>query len=461
MKKIISVILLLSLFLLTAAGCDTSSSESDPTEVGTDSTENAGTEKETQKETQKATDKNKDEEKEEMLKPEGDGILKILTIGNSFSDDTMEYVYKIAKSAGVKNIKLGNLYIGGCSLNTHVTNAKENKPAYDYRTNSADAWRNTPSYRMKDAIESENWDYISLQQASGSSGIEDTYSNLQFMIDYVKELAPDAKLVWNMTWAYQQNASHADFPKYDNSQIKMYESILNAVENKVLSNEAIYKVVSNGTAIQNARTSYVGDTLTRDGFHLSLDLGRYIAGLTFFCTVTEISVEDVTYAPDGVDEELRKVATESAINAIVYPFEITNSRHTEKPTFDDSNYELLDLGLTMLGYWNSSTGQGIDTITSNHVNFVASRLFTKEDIPVGSVIVLADGWRYRPEAWKNVGAQSSRPSNVTASTVVISEAWWADYTHRAFNISKTDGSSLENLTADDINAAFKIYIPKK
>ena len=114
----------------------------------------------------------------------------------------------------------------------------------------------------------------------------------------------------------------------------------------------------------------------------------------------------------------------------------------------------------MLGYWNSSTGQGIDTITSNHVNFVASRLFTKEDIPVGSVIILADGWRYRPEAWKNVGAQSSRPSNVTASTVVISEAWWADYTHRAFNISKTDGSSLENLTADDINAAFKIYIPK-
>ena len=314
---------------------------------------------------------------------------------------------------------------------------------------------------MKDAIESENWDYISLQQASGSSGIEDTYSNLQFMIDYVKELAPDSELVWNMTWAYQQNSTHGEFPKYKSDQIKMYESILDAVQSKVLTNSGISKVVPNGTAIQNARTSYVGDTLTRDGFHLSLDLGRYIAGLTFFCTVTEISVEDVTYAPDGVDEELRKVAAESAINAIVYPFEITNSRYTERPTFDDSNYELLDLGLTMLGYWNSSTGQGIDTVTSNHVNFVASRLFTKEDIPVGSVIVLADGWRYRPEAWKNAGAQSSRPGNVTSSMVVVSEAWWADYTNRAFNISKTDGSSLENLTADDINAAFKIYIPKK
>ena len=88
MKKIISVILLLSLFLLTTAGCDTSSSESDPTEYGTDSTENAGTEKEThketQKETQKETDKNKTEENKEMLKPNEDGILKILTIGNSF-----------------------------------------------------------------------------------------------------------------------------------------------------------------------------------------------------------------------------------------------------------------------------------------------------------------------------------------------------------------------------------------
>ena len=463
MKHTISVILLLSMILCVFAGCN-GSGDTKETEKSTIGSTDEATETPTQKPTQKATDKNNDKEKEEMKEktdPATDGVLKILTIGNSFSDDTMEYVYKIAKSAGVEKIKLGNLFIGGCSLNTHVTNAKENKPAYDYRTNSADAWRNTPSYRMKDAIESENWDYISLQQASGSSGIEDTYSNLQFMIDYVKELAPDSKLVWNMTWAYQQNASHADFPKYENSQIKMYESILNAVENKVLSNEAIYKVVPNGTAIQNARTSYVGDTLTRDGFHLSLDLGRYIAGLTFFCTVTEISVEDVTYSPDGVDENLRKVAAESAINAIVYPFEITNSRHTEKPAFDDSNYELLDLGLTMLGYWNSSTGQGIDTITSNHVNFVASRLFTKEDIPVGSVIILADGWRYRPEAWKNAGAQSSRPSNVTASMVVISEAWWADYTHRAFNISKTDGSSLENLTADDINAAFKIYIPKK
>ena len=83
-----------------------------------------------------------------------------------------------------------------------------------------------------------------------------------------------------------------------------------------------------------------------------------------------------------------------------------------------------------------------------------------DKLPVGSVIVLAKGWRYRPEAWKTEGAQSSRPDNVTTSRIEITESWWGDYTHRAFNISKTDGSSLESLTVEDIENAFIIYIPK-
>ena len=176
MKRIISLLLILCT-LLALASCNNATDE--PSESATDAPTEA-TEKATKP---KQTDKNKEENKKPMVKPSEDGILKILTIGNSFSDDTMQYVYKIAKSAGVEKIKLGNLYIGGCSLDTHTSNAKANARAYDYRTNSADAWVNTPSYRMKDAITSENWDFISLQQASGSSGIKETYANLQYMID--------------------------------------------------------------------------------------------------------------------------------------------------------------------------------------------------------------------------------------------------------------------------------------
>ena len=457
MKKIISILLILCT-LLTLISCNTAD---EPSANTADEPNESETPTETTEKATKPKQTDKDKGDKPMIKPSEDGILKILTIGNSFSDDTMQYLYKVAKSAGVEKIKLGNLYIGGCSLDLHASNARSNARAYDYRTNSADAWVTTPSYRMKDAILSENWDFISLQQASGSSGIADTYSELEYLIGYVRELAPESKLVWNMTWAYQQDSTHGEFPKYESDQQKMYESIVGAVQNKVLACGEFEHIVPNGTAIQNARTSYVGDRLTRDGFHLSLDLGRYIASLTFFSKLTGISIENIEYAPDGVDPDLQKIAIESATNAIAEPWQVTNSVYTEEPVFDESPYELLDLEITLLGYWNSASGAtSIDTVSSNHINFAASRKFSPEDIPVGSVIVLADGWRYRPDAWKSAGPQSSRPDNVTAKRVVVTESWWGEYINRAFNISKADGSSLEGVTLDEINQAFKIYVPK-
>ena len=159
-----------------------------------------------------------------------DGILKILTVGNSFSDDTMEYVWQIANDLGVENIYLGNLFIGGCTLDTHALNAKNNNIAYDYRVNSNGSWK-TERYRMGDALSEQNWDFVSLQQASGSSGMKDTYKELGYLVDYVKEKAPNAQIVWNMTWAYQQNSNHSEFYKYD---YKGIENMLNAIQQGII-----------------------------------------------------------------------------------------------------------------------------------------------------------------------------------------------------------------------------------
>ena len=65
--------------------------------------------------------------------------IKILSIGNSFSVDTMEFTAAMALSMGIKKVKLGNLYIGGCSVKRHYTNAKEDLPAYKYYTNDGSA----------------------------------------------------------------------------------------------------------------------------------------------------------------------------------------------------------------------------------------------------------------------------------------------------------------------------------
>ena len=63
--------------------------------------------------------------------------VKLLAIANSFSDDCMEHVYGILKSLGVENIELGNLYIGGCSLDQHCANLRGDLPNYEFRTNDS------------------------------------------------------------------------------------------------------------------------------------------------------------------------------------------------------------------------------------------------------------------------------------------------------------------------------------
>lgn len=242
----------------------------------------------------------------------------------------------------------------------------------------------------------------------------------------------------------------------------MYNAILSAVDKNIRTRDDIYTVSPTGTAIQNARSSYVGDRLTRDGYHLTYDLGRYVAGLTFIGQLTGLSIENVTYLPDGVDENLRAVAIESATNAIKTPTKQTESNYKTEPGIDYSKYTKLEISWTAHGYWHSSHATNhhiIVTTASNSNKFYASPMFTREDIPVGSIIELSEGWQYRPEAWKSSGVQSSRPGITSLERVVVTEAWWGDYTHRAFNLSKV-GSPVLSGNMTEIEGAITIWIPK-
>ncbi len=252
--------------------------------------------------------------------------MKILAIGNSFSDDAMEYVADILKGMSVTDFFLGNLYIGGCSLSRHYDNIINNNSAYEYRTNCGNGWTTEYNYKLSDALASQNWDYISMQQASGFSGEIESYNVLDSLIAEVRKICGDApKLVWHMTWAYQGNSTHGDFPKYGCNQMKMYKSITDVVQGRIIPDNAFSSVIPSGTAVQNARTSFIGDNLTRDGFHLSYGPGRYIAGLTYACTLTGKSPADVGFTPDGVDEDQKNVAIEAVINALKDKFHVTQS----------------------------------------------------------------------------------------------------------------------------------------
>ncbi len=256
--------------------------------------------------------------------------LKILAIGNSFSVDAMQHLYTVAKAEGVEEIVLGNLYIGGCTLDKHAANAVSGAKDYKYYKNTTGEWLTTPMASLLDGVKDEDWDIITMQQGSPKSGIAEEYQPyLNELVAFVNrnKTNPDAKLYWHMTWAYQGDSDHKAFSDYGNDQKTMYLGIVNAVQQAVEPAGVFEKVLPVGTAIQNARTGFVGDTLTRDGFHLS-DLGRTIASYTWYAVIDGQPLYTVNVDKIGAQkltDSHKKLIVEAVNNAIAEPYAVTES----------------------------------------------------------------------------------------------------------------------------------------
>ena len=443
MKRILSLILLCTL-VLSAVLPQTAAAE----KVTVDSTEEVAV---------------ADTKKAETWDIDGDGTLEILAIGNSFSVDALQYVWNICRSLGISKIVLGNLYIGGCSLNTHVTNATNDSASYTYYYNDSGTWTTTKSYKISTAVKSRSWDFISMQQASGDSGVESTYSKLGTLISKVKSYMGSSaltKLVWHMTWAYQSDSTHSAFSTYNKNQTTMYNAIVTAVTNKIQTNSNFDRIIPSGTAVQNMRSSVVGDTLTRDGYHMSYDLGRFLVGLMFVKSITGLDISKNTYVPSGVSDTNAYIAVNAVNKAYSNPLKVSKSVYSgNNPS---SGYIELVPTMTKGAYWHSNSNTYNKLITDSDINqrYWATHRFTKDELPVGTIILVKSGWQYRPEGWVTDAKQTSREDVTTDTLVVVTDNWWKNYTLRAFNISKTDKSDLTSMKASEVLTYFRIFVPE-
>ena len=252
--------------------------------------------------------------------------VRILAIGNSFSQDAVEqYLHELAEAEGISTI-IGNMFIGGCSLERHVKNARDNAPAYAYRKIGTDGKKREKGKMSLEAVlADEDWDYVSLQQASPFSGMYETYeASLPELIEYViVRLPKKTKLMLHQTWAYASTSRHSGFKNYNCNQLTMYQAIADAVKKAAKANK-IKIVIPSGTAIQNARTSFIGDHLNRDGYHLDVKVGRYTAACTWFERIFKHNVVGNPYAPEGLDEARKAVAQKAAHAAVKHPYKVTD-----------------------------------------------------------------------------------------------------------------------------------------
>lgn len=210
-------------------------------------------------------------------------MLKILAIGNSFSEDSTTYLHSLAESGGVE-IKVVNLYIGGCSLESHWKNICEDKADYDYQLNGNSTGK---LVGIKEILAEDEWDIVTMQQCSGYSGILSSYyPYIINLSNYIKSNIPNAKQLIHQTWAYEIDSNHDHFSYYLNDQEKMYKELIDCYD--TVSKELSLEIIPFGAVIQELRKMPAfdykngGKSLCRDGFHMNYIYGRYALAATWF-----------------------------------------------------------------------------------------------------------------------------------------------------------------------------------
>ena len=276
-----------------------------------------------------------------------DGCLKILFIGDSYSEDATNCGQGMQQSqllnilqamlGGDTEITLGLCYNGGKAMAWHATQAERETSAYSLRTiRTGGVWKGQGKCTSAEALQWTDWDIVVLQpsQAEARKGVDSNRNgdsedekfypyetSIPYMLDHVAANAPQAAVCYYGLWVTDKTVAL-------NAGLRTYEMI-KAVTKDVFrykgtnSGCRFSDAIPVGAAIQNARTSYLAllsyhpeETITlstdpqfglqRDVSHLSFNIGRYIAALTVAETVipAALRVKDYTLPAIRVTESV-------------------------------------------------------------------------------------------------------------------------------------------------------------
>lgn len=158
----------------------------------------------------------------------GEGkTVKLLTVGNSFSQNATHYLGDIAKAAG-DTLVLGTANVGGSPMELHWNKAQlhEKDPADK-------AGQYTMGRGLREWLQADKWDVVTIQQASIKSHDLATYRPYAAQLrDYIRKYAPQAEVVLHQTWEYR-----VDDPRFSptntkpgepKTQDEMYAQLANA-----------------------------------------------------------------------------------------------------------------------------------------------------------------------------------------------------------------------------------------
>ncbi|MBN2711397.1 MAG: DUF4886 domain-containing protein [Planctomycetes bacterium] len=281
--------------------------------------------------------------------------IRLLTIGNSFSNNALTFLADIAASGGEVTFDVGKASLGGCSLEKHwnIATYSEKHPepkSYDLQKNEDGS---SIKANLREALAFKEWDFVTLQQVSRKSWRRETFQPyLDNLLGLVRKLAPQAKPLLHQTWAYR-----TDTPYFTENSITQEIMHRRIVENyNHFSSETGCGILPSGEAVNRARqiegrkftwpeedynyqfpeapvlprqehSLAVGwfweitntpegvPEMRRDSNHLNRT-GCYLAGCVWYEILSGLDVTSTTFAPEEVDGDtaklLRSIAHETA-----------------------------------------------------------------------------------------------------------------------------------------------------
>lgn len=261
--------------------------------------------------------------------------LRILLIGNSFSQNASTYLPQLAKEGG-HDLIIGHAEIGGCSLQKHWELAELNKTDPD--NPKGKPYVGNKSLRM--LLTDGEWDVVTLQQYSALSGNVESYrpyaSNLHTLI---KQLQPKARILLHQTWAYRSDSksfgeiapgkpAQTEKEMY-NSSWAAYHQIAKEVNIGIIptgdafwlmsSNQksayrkdenfnpetAVYPALPNQTNSLNVGYTWINNKLNFDTHHAN-DAGKYLGGLVWYAMIFNQRIDRIKFKPQSVSKKFAK-----------------------------------------------------------------------------------------------------------------------------------------------------------
>lgn len=248
--------------------------------------------------------------------------VKLLTIGNSFADNSTHFLPQLAKAGG-KDLVLFRANLGGHSLQQHAGYMKayeadpKDPKGSPYQVKVDPATGEKKGTSLHDALTRAPWDVVTIQQVSQLSPLPESYQPYAgSLVAYIHQYAPQAKILIHETWAYPD-----DCPRYQDSKLPylknpavMYQGVKSAYTK--LSADTGLGIIPVGDAFQAVLSGPKPIRLHRKAdIHANAN-GEYLGAAMFYEMIYGERYTATSYLPPGVTAEDASQLREAAHAAV-------------------------------------------------------------------------------------------------------------------------------------------------